>query len=69
MERRDLSEDDPEVYKALKKEIQRQESESLEIIREVVKNPENEALKDEVHVEVSKRLEDFELYEGTNVSY
>jgi len=32
MEHRDLSEADPEVYKALKNEIERQESESLEMI-------------------------------------
>jgi len=32
MEHRDLSEADPEVYKALNKEIERQESESLEMI-------------------------------------
>ena len=32
MEHRDLSEADPEVYKALKNEVQRQESESLEMI-------------------------------------
>ena len=32
MEHQDLSEADPEVYKALKKEVERQESESLEMI-------------------------------------
>ena len=32
MEHRDLSEADPEVYEALKNEIERQESESLEMI-------------------------------------
>jgi glycine hydroxymethyltransferase len=40
-----------------------------EMIGEVVKNPEDKTLKDEVRKEVSELLEEFELYEGSDVRY
>jgi len=40
-----------------------------EMIGEVVNSPEDEALKDEVHENVSELLEEFELYENSGVRY